>query len=54
LDLYRSMARDWLNQDKDGNSSLYISAPATGTNGKEERVRGMVALLLSLPRFHEQ
>jgi hypothetical protein len=54
LDLYRNMAKDWLNQDKDGNPSSYASAPATGTNGKEERVRGMVALLLSLPRFHEQ
>jgi uncharacterized protein (DUF1800 family) len=54
LDLYRNMAKDWLNQDKDGNPSSYASAPLTGTNGREERVRGMVALLLSLPRFHEQ
>jgi hypothetical protein len=54
LDLYRAMSKDFLSQDSAGAPSSYASAPATGPNSKEERVRGMVALLLSLPRAHEQ
>jgi hypothetical protein len=54
LDLYRSAAVRFLNTTDAGITLTYSSRPATGVDSREERVRGMVAMLMALPRFNEQ
>ena len=55
LDLDRSAAIDYLNSNDTGapNSSPFSSL-TPGASEYDSRVRGTVALLMSLPRFQEQ
>ena len=54
LDVYKSVAVDFLNTGDDGVTvsllTTVINTPAT----YDSRIRGMVAMLLTLPRFQEQ
>ena len=57
LDEYRRIAVDFLNTNDDGaTQSTFANLTPSATAGSvyDTRVRGMVALLLSLQRFHEQ
>jgi len=57
LDGYRNLAVSYLNTGDDGVSvSSFSNLSPSNTAGSpyDTRVRGMVALLLSLPRFQEQ
>lgn len=57
LDEYRSAAIDWLNTTDDGLSpSLFSSLTPSSAAGSvyDTRVRGLVAMLLTMDRFHEQ
>lgn len=53
LDQYRSQAIDYLNTADDGSSSPFATLVDTGTP-YSLRVRGMVAMLMTFPRFQEQ
>jgi len=58
LDLYRTAAINFLNTADDGVTSSPFSALAVGTttgnNTYDTRVRGMVAMLMTMQRFQEQ
>jgi len=53
LDLYRALAIDFLNKADDGVTSSPFSVLSNATN-YDTRVRGMVAMLMTLQRFQEQ
>jgi hypothetical protein len=54
LDLYRSLAMDFLNKADDGVTASAFNVLSTLTATYDTRVRGMVAMLMTLQRFHEQ
>lgn len=54
LDVYRSIALQFLNSGDDGKSASAFSSLAVSSAAYDTRVRGMVAMLMTLPRFHEQ
>ena len=57
LNLYRTAAINFLNTSDDGLSASLFSAltpSATAANAYDTRVRGMVAMLMTLQRFQEQ
>ncbi len=57
LDAYRHIALNYLNTDDTGNSpSLFSGLTISNASGSayDNRVRGLVAMLMSLQRFHEQ
>ena len=53
LNQSETLAVNFLNQADDGSSSSFTLLPP-GTAAYDTRVRGMVAMLMSLPRFQEQ
>jgi len=56
LDLYRASAMNFLNTADDGTTSLFsnLTVSTTPTSAYDLRVRGMVAMLMTLQRFQEQ
>jgi uncharacterized protein (DUF1800 family) len=56
LDQYRALAVNFLNTANDGTSSPFNVLPVSNTAGSpyDTRVRGMVGMLMTLQRFHEQ
>jgi hypothetical protein len=54
LDLYRSAAINYLNTADNGVTSSPFSSLGNTSTTYDTRVRGMVASLMTLPRFHEQ
>ena len=54
LDEYRRMATWYLNTGDDGFSGPEFSALANTSTAYDTRVRGMVAMLMTFPRFQEQ
>jgi len=54
LDLYRALAMDFLNKADDGVTSSSFNVLSTTTATYDTRVRGMVAMLMTLQRFQEQ
>lgn len=56
LDLYRTAALNFLNTDDAGASSPFSALTVSGTAGStyDNRLRGMVAMLLTMQRFQEQ
>ncbi len=56
LALYRSLAVNFLNTDDNGNSSPFSSLTVSGNFGAtyDNRVRSMVGMLMTMPRFQEQ
>ena len=57
LNLYRTAAINFLNTSDDGLSASLFSAltpSATAANAYDTRVRGMVAMLMTMQRFQEQ
>ncbi len=54
LDQYRQLAVDFLNRDDSGMFFSSFSSLAHTSTAYDTRVRGMVAMLLTLPRFQEQ
>ncbi|MBI5383948.1 MAG: DUF1800 family protein [Verrucomicrobia bacterium] len=56
LELYRKSAEDFLNTSDAGAAAPFASLSPSSTPGNvyDTRVRGMVSLLMTLPRFHEQ
>jgi hypothetical protein len=53
LDLYRSLAITFLNQADNGTANAF-NLLATTSATYDTRVRGMVAMLMTLQRFQEQ
>ena len=53
LDMDRTAAIDYLNSNENGTSSLFTGVGNTST-AYDGRVRGMVGMLMSFPRFQEQ
>jgi hypothetical protein len=51
---YRALGIGFLNTANNGTTPSDFSALAPGTKDYDSRVRGLVALLLSSPRFQEQ
>src|SRR6185436_3197608 len=56
LQLYRTAAINYLNTDDNGAASSFANLGVSGTAGStyDNRVRGMVAMLMTFPRFQEQ
>ena len=54
LDLYRTGAIRFLNTADDGTTAAPFAGLSPSSTAYDSRVRGMVALLLTLPRFQEQ
>ena len=56
LQLYQTSAVNFLNTADNGTASPFASLPVLGTPGTlaDYRVRGMVGMLMTLQRFHEQ
>jgi hypothetical protein len=54
LDLYRALAVNFLNKADDGVTNSPFLALSNTTANYDTRVRGMVAMLMILQRFHEQ
>ncbi len=56
LDLYRTAAINYLNTDDNGLASPFSSLSVSATAGStyDNRLRGVVAMLLTMARFHEQ
>jgi hypothetical protein len=52
--LYRDAAENFLNTDDAGASSPFANLTDTSGTAYDTRVRGMVGMLLTLQRFHEQ
>ncbi|MBI3881038.1 MAG: DUF1800 family protein [Verrucomicrobia bacterium] len=54
LDLYRTAAVNFLNSNASGAQDAYGPRADYGSESHDERLRGMIAMLMSLPRFQEQ
>jgi len=54
LDLYRTAAINYLNTADDGVTSSPFSSLTSASATYDTRLRGMVAMLMTMPRFHEQ
>jgi uncharacterized protein (DUF1800 family) len=56
LQLYRTVAINYLNTDDNGANSPFASLPVNGTPGQtyDNRVRGAVGMLMTMERFQEQ
>ncbi|MBM3823334.1 MAG: DUF1800 family protein [Verrucomicrobia bacterium] len=54
LETYGSIAVNFLNTADNGTTASLFSSLAVGSANYDTRVRGMVAMLLTLPRFQEQ
>ena len=54
LDLYHQSALQFLNTDVDGVTSSPFNTLGQGSEAYDQRVRGMVAMLMSFQRFQEQ
>jgi uncharacterized protein (DUF1800 family) len=54
MDEYRRIAINALNTADNGTANLFSSLGAITTNTYQDRVRRMVAILMSMPRFNEQ
>ena len=54
LEVYKTVAMNFLNTADDGVTSSAFSGLGNTSGNYDSRVRGMVAMLLTLPRFQEQ
>lgn len=54
LEAYRTLAVNFLNTADNGTTASPFSTLAVGSANYETRVRGMVAMLMTFPRFQEQ
>jgi uncharacterized protein (DUF1800 family) len=54
LDLYRTLAVNFLNTADDGTTPSLFASLKPGTSTYDTRIRGLAAMLLTSPRFNEQ
>ena len=54
LDEYRTLAINFLNTNDGGTGSSFFNGLGNTTAAYDTRVRAMVSMLMTLPRFQEQ